>query len=173
MRKASMINGLALALALGVAATASAQDQGRPQRPAGAQADGGFHRGGGRGGRGPEGMLLKGITLSADQKTRVAAIGERDRKEFEANRAKHEKDGQARPERQRGDTAGFAARRAEMEKRRDQRVAELRTILTGDQRVQFDKNVAEMKQRFAQRQGEGKGEGRGRGKGQGERGDRS
>ncbi|MEO7454827.1 MAG: hypothetical protein ABIY52_01100, partial [Gemmatimonadaceae bacterium] len=61
-------------------------------------------------------------------------------------------------------TARFAARRAEMEKRRDQRVAELRTVLSADQRVQFDKNVVAMKQRFAQRQGDGKGQGRGRGK---------
>ncbi len=163
MRKATFIPGLALAL-FGVASVATAQGQNRQERPRGAQADSGFHRGpGGRGGRGPEGMLLRGITLTADQKTRIAAIGERERKAFEANRPKGEKggqgrNGQARPQRQRGDTAAFAARRAEMEKRREQHVAELRTVLTSEQRVQFDRNVAEMKQRFSQRMGGERGQ---------------
>lgn len=156
MRRQSIITGLALALTFGVTAVASAQGQNRQERPRGAQADSGWHRGpGGRGGRGAEGMLLKGITLSEQQKTQLAALGEKQRKEFEANRPKGEKgqgrNGQARAERQRGDTTGFGARRAEMEKRRDQRIASLRAILNSDQRVQFDKNVAAMKQRFSQR----------------------
>jgi hypothetical protein len=55
--------------------------------------------------------------------------------------------GAARPRRERGDTTGIAARRAEMQKRFEQRIAEVRNILTADQRTQFDKNVAEMKER--------------------------
>jgi hypothetical protein len=90
-------------------------------------------------------MLLKGITLNADQKAKVTAIRERQRAQFSAQR----KTAQARPEHQRGDTTGFGARRAEMEQRRTAQVTELRSILNADQRVQFDKNVAEMKSRVA------------------------
>jgi hypothetical protein len=43
----------------------------------------------------------------------------------------------------------MGARRAEFAKRVEQRIAAVRNILTADQRVQFDKNVAEMKARRA------------------------
>ena len=160
MRKASVINGLALALVLGATTVASAQGQNRAERQRGVQADSGFRRGpAGRGVRGGEGFLLRGITLTAEQKTRIAAIGEKERKAFEAKRPKGEKreKGERGAQRQRGDSAAFAARRAEMEKRREQHVAELRAVLTSEQRVVFDKNVAEMKQRVAQRGERGKG----------------
>jgi hypothetical protein len=62
---------------------------------------------------------------------------------------------EARAARERGDTS---AARAIMERNRQQRaqlreqhLAAVRNILTAEQRVQFDKNVAEMKQRQAQR----------------------
>lgn len=38
-----------------------------------------------------------------------------------------------------------------MEQAREQHIAAVRNILTAEQRVQFDKNVAEMKQRQAKR----------------------
>jgi Spy/CpxP family protein refolding chaperone len=47
----------------------------------------------------------------------------------------------------------MAARRAEMEKRFEQRIAAVRGILTTEQRVQFDKNVAEMKAHRPQGEG--------------------
>jgi hypothetical protein len=139
----------ALALALTVAATAGAQsaDRGpRAERSRGEQQDSLGRRGRG----GPERMLLRGISLSADQQTRLADVPRRERAQFDANRPRRDggpngQNGAARPQRQRGDTSGMAARRAEFEKRFEQRIAEVRNILTTDQRVQFDKNVAELK----------------------------
>ena len=119
----------AIALALTVAASAGAQstDRGqRAERPRGAQQDSVGRRGRG----GPERMLLRGITLSADQQAKLAELQTRER-----------------AQRQRGDTTGMAARRAEFAKRFEQRIAAVRNILTADQRVQFDKNVAELKTR--------------------------
>jgi hypothetical protein len=152
MRKILIITGLGMALSLGGASVASAQSAARPERPHAGQQDSSLRRGRG----GPGGMLLKGINLTADQKAKVTAIHERQRAQFDAQRKAN--GAQARPERQRGDTTGFGARRAQMEQRRTAQVAELRTILNSDQRVQFDKNVAEMKSRIAKggRDGEGK-----------------
>jgi hypothetical protein len=138
----------AIALALTVAASAGAQstDRGqRPERPRGAQQDSLGRRGRG----GPERMLLRGITLSAEQQSKLADLQRREREQFDANRPRRAdgpngQNGAARPQRERGDTTGMAARRADFEKRFDQRIAAVRTILTSDQRVQFDKNVAEM-----------------------------
>jgi Spy/CpxP family protein refolding chaperone len=142
----------ALALALTVAATAGAQstERGqRPERPRGAQQDNAGRRGRG----GPELMLLRGITLSADQQAKLADLQRHEREQFDANRQRRDgangRNGEARPQRQRGDTTGMAARRAEFAKRFEQRIAAVREILTADQRVQFDKNVAEMKARRA------------------------
>jgi Spy/CpxP family protein refolding chaperone len=151
MRKILIITGLGMALSLGGASVASAQSAARPERQHAGQ-DGSFRRGRG----GPGGMLLKGITLTADQKAKVTAIRERQRAQFDAQRKAN--GAQARPDRQRGDTTGFGARRAEMEQRRTAQITELRAILNSEQRVQFDKNVAEMKSRIAKggRDGEGK-----------------
>lgn len=147
----------ALALALTVAASAGAQststDRGqRPERPRGAQQDSVGRRGRG----GPERMLLRGITLSADQQSKLADLQRREREQFDANRPRRDdgpngQNGAARPQRQRGDTTGMGTRRAEFEKRFEQRIAAVRNILTADQRVQFDKNVAEMKARRVER----------------------
>jgi Spy/CpxP family protein refolding chaperone len=153
MNKTSMLS--ALALAVTVAASAGAQSADRtdgPARPQGTEQGGGFRRGRG----GPEGMLLRGITLSADQKQKLADLRTRERQEWEKDhpRPANGQDGaNARPRREPGDTAGFAARRAQMEKRFEQRVAEVRNILTADQRTQFDKNVAEMKAHRAEHGG--------------------
>jgi hypothetical protein len=147
MRKTSIIMGLALALSLGAAGIASAQGGTRAERPRAGQ-DSSFRRGRG----GPEGMLLRGITLSAEQKTRVAELRANQRKQFEAMRAKAKENGSAR---QRGDTTGFGARRAEMMQRREQSIAALRSILNAQQRVQFDKNVAELKTRAAKHERKG------------------
>ena len=143
-----------IALALTVAASAGAQsgDRGqRAERPRGAQQDSVGRRGRG----GPERMLLRGITLSADQQTKLADLQRREREQFDANRPRRQdgangQNGAARPRRERGDTTGMAARRAEFEKGFEQRVAAVREILTADQRVQFDKNVADFKAQRAQ-----------------------
>ena len=145
MNRMSMLSALALAATVACTAGAqSAERNGRPERPQGAQQD----NMGRRGPRGPEGMLLRGITLSADQQTKLADLQNRERAAWDANRPQRQngQDGAtARPRRERGDTTGFGARRAEMERRFEQRIAAIREILTPDQRTQFDKNVAEAK----------------------------
>jgi hypothetical protein len=59
--------------------------------------------------------------------------------------------GEVREARQRGDTAAARAaaqrNRQAMALQREQHITAVRNILTAEQRVQFDKNVAEMKQR--------------------------
>ena len=107
-----------------------------------------------RGGRGPEGALLKGITLTDAQKTRLKALREEQRPEMQKSR---EQLGavmkEARDARQRGDTVTARTKmeqvRAGMEKQRERQVASLRTILTADQQKQLDANVAEWRDRAA------------------------
>src|SRR6185503_12581011 len=154
MRK-SIIMGLGLALSLAGAAVAQQQapDSARHGR-------GGDHRGGpggrfeGRGG--PGGQLFKDINLTDAQKAQVKQLREANRSKMDANRDAMKKQfDEARAARQRGDTAAARAimqrNRQAMEAARAQDVAAIRNILTADQRVQFDKNVAELKQREAQR----------------------
>ena len=148
----------ALALALTLATTAGAQStdrDNRAERPRGAQQDS-VGRRGPRGG--PERMLLRGITLSAEQQAKLVDLRRRERAAFDAKRPNRQdgangQSGAARPRRERGDTTGMAARRAEMQQRFEQRIAAVREILTPAQRTQFDKNVGELKARRA----EGKG----------------
>lgn len=156
MRK-TVIMGLGLALSLAGAAAA------QQQAPDSARRDrGGDHRGpGGPGGRfegrgGPRGLLLKDITLSDAQKAQVKTLRESQRATMHANRdAMKQQFDEARAARERGDTTAARAimqrNRQAMEAARAQEIAALRNILTADQRVQFDRNVAELKQREAQR----------------------
>lgn len=157
MHKTSLMSALALVVTLAASAGAQGVSTDHPARPQGTEQEGGFRRGG------PQGMLLEGITLTADQKQKLADLRTRER---EAWQKEHPQGGNgrqganARPRREPGDTAGFAARRAEMAKRFDARIAEVRNILTADQRTQFDKNVAEMKAHRAEKRGHfgGRGE---------------
>jgi periplasmic protein CpxP/Spy len=179
MRK-SILMGLGLALSF--AGAAAAQQPGRSgDAPGRAHAEG--HRGKGRGhdmsagraeGRdlGPRGLLFKDITLTDAQKAQLKTLRETQRPaKNEANRAEFEKQREEmRAARQRGDTAAVRAimtrNRQAMEQRRAQQLAAIRGILTVDQRVQFDKNVAELRQREQERANRfsDRGHGRGRGK---------
>lgn len=171
MRKSMMAVGLAMALTAGSAALASAQAaQAAPQRPQHGQWDG---RGGPGGRRGrPGAALLHGITLSDAQKAQLAQYREAQRTKFQGEREQHAADfKKMRDARQRGDTATANAMmrqfRAQMEQRRDTQVAAIRDILTPDQQKQFDANVAQWKQREAQRDANGHRGGRhGEGHGQ-------
>jgi Spy/CpxP family protein refolding chaperone len=143
MRKIAMLAALALTVGAGLA---QAQGGGPGRGPGG--------RGGGPGGPGGIGMLLRGITLTDAQKAKVEALRpdsatmeqqrEQTRALFEQIRAAHES----------GDTVTAARlmkeQRAKMDAERDARAAALRPILTAEQQVQFDKNLAEMKEREAQ-----------------------
>ncbi len=147
MRKISVTGILALALTLGTAGVAAAQGTARPDRQ---RADSTFRRGpGGPGGQ--NGLLLRGITLSASQQARLKELREGERKQMQAEHPQGHRDAGAREARQRGDTTGMGARRAQMMQRREQQFAAIRGILNSDQRVQFDKNVTDMKARMGQR----------------------
>ena len=166
--------GLALSLAGSQLARAQSTDAGRPQ--AGREEGRGP---GGRGGRrgGPEGFLLRGITLTDAQKAQLQKLREQDRTQMEARRDAFEKERtELQALRAKGDTAAVRARltqrRAQMEQERDRRTAAIRNVLTAEQRAAFDKNVAEAKQREQERaqRGDGvghRGEGRGRKGGEG------
>src|SRR5213076_2889770 len=143
MRKTLM--GATLALVL-TASLAMAQRGGGPPGP-------GRGGPGGRGGPPPVDLiLLNGITLSDAQKTQLDALHEQHRSAMDAQReAGRELFDQIRAARQSGDTATanrlMRQQRAKMDEQRDQEIAALRALLTADQQVQFDKNLAAFKER--------------------------
>jgi len=161
MRKSVLMGlGLALSLAGTVAAQQSGgQDSKRPPR-----SERGEKVEGRRGG--PDGLLLKGIELAEGQRTQIAQLNKTQREKMDANRENGR--GQfedMRAARERGDTAAvrkaMEQRRQVMAQERAQHIAAIRSILTAQQHVQFDKNVAELKQREAERAQRGE---RGQGK---------
>ena len=165
MRK-SILMGLGLALSVAGAAIAQAPQDG--QRPArGERGDRGQMDGRRQGG--PDGLLLKDITLTEGQRTQIAQLRKTQREQMQAKREQGQKQGETvRAARERGDTAAvrqaMQQRRQAMEQERTQHIASIRNLLTAEQRVQFDKNVTELKAREAQRAERGPGMGP-RGKG--------
>jgi Spy/CpxP family protein refolding chaperone len=152
--------GLGLALVVGAASAAAAQSTQPDTRPNATQPGRGG-RDGERGMRrgGPERALLKGITLTEDQKTRLEALRKEQEPQMKQTR---EQFGavmkEAREARQRGDTVTARAKMAEVRKQmdaqRERQIASLRTILNADQQKQLDANVAAWKERAAQGRGE-------------------
>ena len=144
MRKTMMATAFGLALSLGAVGVASAQATQQPQ----SQEQGG--RGMRR--RGPGGELLKGITLTADQKARLQELRKNEQPNDQVKKAMED----ARAARQRGDTAAARAQmqalRPQMEQARERQFAAMRSVLTSDQQKQFDANVATWKQHAAERQ---------------------
>ena len=132
--KAIRIAALGVALLAGGAAVAGAQAA--TQAPT--------QQGGPGGGRGGFNRTLSGIELTEAQKAKVAEI-----------QAKYQPEMQAILESMQGGgdrAAGFAKMQALNEKRNP----EIRAILTPEQQVIFDKNLAEQKARMEQmRQGGG------------------
>lgn len=109
-----------------------------------------------RGRGGPDGLLLKGITLTEGQRAQIAQFHKTQRDQMQAKRDANKAEmGKLREARQRGDTAAvraaMAQRRTQMEQTRTAHIAAVRNILTAEQRVQFDKNVAALKAREAER----------------------
>jgi Spy/CpxP family protein refolding chaperone len=130
--KKNILMGLALSIALAGAAAA--------QKPA--------HRG--------DGLLLKGIELTEGQRTQVAQLRKTQRDAMESRRKQGKTEFEAmREARQRGDTAAVRAQMSKLQQARElertQHVAAVRNLLTAEQRVQFDKNVTELKAREAER----------------------
>ena len=157
MRKTMTRMGLGLALVVGAAGAAAAQSTRPDTRPDSAQTKRG-ERGDrgmrGRGLGGPNGALLKGITLTDAQKTKVEALRKEQRSEMEKNREQFSAVmKEARDAHQRGDTATARAKmqevRTAMAAQRERQVASLRSILTVDQQKQFDANIAAFQKRAA------------------------
>ena len=128
--------GMAIALTLGTASVTLAQQPVQQQQET-HQREGRFQRGG----RGGFKELFKDIKLTDAQKQQLKQLREKDRAQFQAQK------GSGEVRRERPDTT-------QMRQRREQRFAELRSILTPDQQKQFDKNVIELQQKMAERRKE-------------------
>ena len=127
----------ALGVALLAASTAVAGAQAASQAPT---------QQGGPGGRGGFNRTMNGIELTDAQKTKVAEI-----------QAKYQPDLQAVRESMQGG-GDRAAAFTKMQAIRDKMNPEIRAVLTAEQQVIFDKNLAEQKARMEQmRQGGGPG----------------
>lgn len=128
--KAIHTAALAIALCAGMTSIAAAQGQPEPQ------GQGAMRRGEGMGG-----MLLQNITLTDAQKAQIKTIREKYvPQQMELSKAAQAVGGP--PD---------AATRAKMMDLRSKQSAEIRTVLTADQQVVFDKNAADMKARMEAR----------------------
>ena len=133
--KAIRIAALGVALLAGSAAVATAQ------APAAAQ-----QGGPGGGGRGGFARTMNGIELTDAQKTKVGEIQAKYQPELQAIRESMQGGGDR------------AEAFTKMQAVRDKMNPEIRAVLTADQQVIFDKNLAEQKARMEQmRQGGGPG----------------
>ena len=150
MRKTMMATALGLTLSFGAVGVASAQATQQPQQRE--HAERGWRKG-------PGERLLKGITLSTEQKAKLKEM-----RKGEQNNSSREQFRKAmadvRAARQRGDTAAAKAQmqtlRAQMRQAQEQRMAAIRSVLTPDQQKTFDANLAQWKERVAQRRAEHK-----------------
>ena len=133
--KAIRIATLAVALCAGMTSVAAAQAA-QPDHEKHGQGE--MKRGGGMGG-----MLLKDITLTDAQKDQIKTI----REKYAPRQLEIRKAVQATG------VAPDDATRAKLTELQNQQVAEIRAILTADQQVVFDKNLAEMKARGTARSG--------------------
>ena len=127
--KVIRIATLAAALCVGMTSIAAAQGQPEPQGQ------------GERAGRGMGGMLLKDITLTGAQKDQIKTI----REKYLPQQMELRKAAQATG------TAPDAANRAKVMDLQTKQAADIREVLTADQQVTFDKNMAEMKARMETR----------------------
>src|SRR2546423_10420578 len=128
--KAIRIATLVAALCVGMTTVAAAQST-EPQ-----QGQGQGRRGGGMGG-----WLLKDITLTDAQKAQVKTI----RDKYVPQQMELRKQAQA------VGGAPDEATRTKMMDLQTKQAAEIRAVLTADQQAQFDKNLAEVKERMAAR----------------------
>lgn len=175
MYAASFVLSAAASTVAAAQATQPQANRPRPERAERGGRDDRGDRGGDRGARGEMGpgggYLLKGIKLSDDQKNRLKALRQEDRGQRSGQRSGQQVDRQARRQQmqearaaaQRGDSTKLAALRNQFQAQRAQQTAAIRAILTPEQQRQFDANVAEARQRMAER-GQGDANGKAHGK---------
>ena len=113
----------------------------------------GMRRGGMRGERGGfgrgEGRLMKDLNLTDAQKTKIKAIHAKYQPQFKALRDQGKTQFESmRSARQKGDTS--AAARQRFQQQREQ--AEVRAVLTADQRAKWDAAAKQREARFKDRQ---------------------
>lgn len=163
----STVLGLLVVAGMASVAEAQATQGNRDQRPRGEGRRGDKDGPGGRGMRG----VLRGIDLSEAEKNSLQAIRQKYGSQFQTIRQSMKPDVEAaRTARQRGDTAAARAafartadERAQLAALTDRMHADVRAALAPAHRAQFDANVAQMKERMANRaKGDGFGERRGR-----------
>ncbi len=122
--KAILVAALVVGLCAGVTSVSAAQverQQGDSQR-----------------GRGMGGRILEGITLTDAQKVQQKAIREKYAPQLESLRKTAQ-------------VTGTPMDQNKLREIQSAQIAEIRTILTPEQQVIFDKNVAEMRARMAER----------------------
>ncbi len=150
--------------ALGAVALFGASTLVMAQPPVGARGQGTMQQGArgdraqqrGVGQRGFGGQLLKGITLTADQQAQLKALREKQAasRPDSGRRGNGAQQGGGAP-RVRPDSATMVRMRAEREAQFAAQIAELRNILTAEQRVVFDQNVKTAREQMASRGGRG------------------
>jgi len=137
------VAGIALCAGATVASAQGGPPPGGP--PMGQQ---GGQGGQGRGGRGMQ-MLFEGITLTADQQTKVDAITTKYRAQMQ----------ELMPNGMQGGPPSDDARH-KMEEIREHQTHDIRELLTDDQRKVFDANVATQKKRREEMMKKREGQGR-------------
>ena len=131
----------------------------------------GMHRKGLRGGRGQRGgghgRLMADLNLTDAQKTRIKAIHEKYRPQFQTLREQGRTQFESlRSARQKGDTSAAARQRFQLEREqfrqradslRQQEQNEIRAVLTAEQRAKWDAAAKQREERMKQRGERGKG----------------
>lgn len=164
--RAVTVLALGAAMVVGTGGVAFAQQTDSSARPRAEQERGakrqhgerGMRREGRRGGPGMGRALFRGIELSAEQRASVQQINERYRAEHVQLRERHRA---ARTEGQRPDSAQRAAFREQGVQLMARQRADLRGVLTAEQRTTFDANVTKLEQRMSERRAKGERRGRG------------
>jgi Spy/CpxP family protein refolding chaperone len=166
---------LGAATLLGAAGLPAQPPTAAPRPGVGRQGErpGGVGRREGRGGRGAMGprAALRGIALSDAQRAQLRAVADRYRTERRtlADQARAQWGGRARRGEAgqgaaaRPDSAARAAFRARVQDLRQRQVADVRAVLTAEQRATFDRNVAALRTRAAESRPDGGRRGAGRG----------
>jgi periplasmic protein CpxP/Spy len=155
MRSGKMM-GLVLALTLTASSAALAQRPGQAGRERAQRGERNGQQFEGRGQKGGFGMLLKGIEVTDAQKQQLKDLRQKQGNDMRDGKQSDVRQ-QVKAARERGDTAALRQYRAQFEgqakQRREAVIADIRNILTNDQRTVFDRNVQEAEQKKASKKG--------------------